>query len=154
MKHYKFDAPIQPSTGWGAFVVFPYNTLEEFNLKGRVPVQARLDGLPYTGALMTCGLPHHILAVPKPIRDQLNKGPGDHINVELWKDNAPRTVELPEDFLKLLRREKLLAGFEALTMTRRKEYRNWLASAKKEETRQRRILKAIEILKSETPPKT
>ena len=49
-----------------------------------------------------------------------------------------------------LKKEKLLAGFETLSMTRRKEYRNWLTTAKKEETRQRRMAKAVEILRSET----
>ena len=149
MKRYKFSAIIQRSTGWGAFVIFPHDVLTEFGIKGRVPVQATLDGLPYTGSLMTCATPWHLLAVPKDIRAQLNKEPGDPIAVELWKDDAPRTVELPEDFLKLLKKEKLLADFETLSMTRRKEYRNWLTSAKKEETRQRRLSKAIDILKSE-----
>jgi len=149
MKRYKFSAIIQRSSGWGAFVIFPHDVLTEFGIKGRVPVQARLDGLPYTGSLMTCGTPYHLLAVPKDIRAQLGKEPGDPIKVELWKDDTPRTVELPEDFIKLLKKEKLLAHFETLSMTRRKEYRNWLTSAKKEETRQRRLSKSIDILKSE-----
>ena len=149
MKRYKFSAIIQRSSGWGAFVIFPHDVLTEFGLKGRVPVQARLDGLPYAGSLMTCGTPYHLLAVPKDIRAQLAKEPGDPIVIELWKDDAPRTIELPEDFIKLLKKEKLLADFETLSMTRRKEYRNWLTSAKKEETRQRRLSKSIDILKSE-----
>jgi len=149
MKHYKFTAAIQRSTGWGAYVIFPHNTQKEFGIKGRVPVQALLGGLPYTGSLMTCGSEYHLLAVPKAIREELAKEPGDLIKIELWKDDAPRTLELPEDFLKLLKQEKALADFEALSMTRRKEYRNWITSAKKEETRQRRLLKAIDLLKAE-----
>jgi hypothetical protein len=149
MKRYKFTAAIQRSTGWGAYVIFPHDTVQEFGIKGRMPVQAKLGGLPYTGSLMTCGSPYHLLAVPKDIREQLGKQAGDRIAVELWKDDAPRTVEQPEEFLKLLRKEKLLTAFEALSMTRRKEYRNGLTTPKKEETRQRRLLKAIEILKSE-----
>jgi hypothetical protein len=148
MKRYKFTAAIQRSTGWGAYVIFPHNVQKEFGSKGRIPVQSKLDGIPYTGSLMTCGTEYHLLAVPKAIREQLNKLPGDLIAVELWKDDAPRTVDLPEDFIALLKKEKLLPEFEKLTMTRRKEYRNWLASAKREDTRQRRLLKAIEMLKS------
>ena len=149
MKRYKFTAAIQRSKGWGAYVIFPHDTQKEFGIKGRVPVQALLGGLPYTGSLMTSGTAYHLLAVPQAIREELAKEPGDLINVELWKDDSPRTLELPEDFLKLLKQEKALADFETLSVTRRKEYRNWITSAKKEETRQRRLLKAIDLLKAE-----
>jgi hypothetical protein len=152
MRRYKFSAIIQRSSGWGAFVIFPHDVLTEFGIKGRVPVQATLDKLPYTGSLMTCGTPYHLLAVPKDIREKLNKEPGDPIAVELWKDSAPRTVELPPEFIKLLKKEKLLEHFEKLSMTRRKEYRNYLITPKKEETRIRRLSKAIETLKQENIP--
>ena len=151
-KRYKFSAIIQRSSGWGAFVVFPYDVPTEFGIKGRVPVQALLDKIPYTGSLMTCGTPYHLLAVPKDIREKLNKEPGDPIAIELWKDDAPRTVEIPPEFLKLLKKEKLLAKFETLSNSRRKEYRNWITTAKREETRQRRLTKAIEWLKQEKIP--
>ena len=150
MKRYKFSAIIQRSSGWGAFVIFPHDVPTEFGIKGRVPVQAKLGGLPYTSSLMTCGTPFHILAVPKDIRAQLGKEPGDTITVELWKDDVPRTVEQSPEFIKLLRKEKLLAAFEKLSATRRKEYRNWIASAKREETRLRRLARAITMLQQET----
>jgi len=149
MKHYRFEAAIQRSTGWGGFVFFPHDTQSEYGIKGRVPVKARFGGIPYTGSLMPRGEAFHLLAVPQAIMKQLNKKPGDLLQVELWRDNEPRTVELPEEFLRLLRKEKLLAGFEKLTVTRRKEYRNWIVSAKREETRQRRLTKAVETLRSE-----
>jgi bifunctional DNA-binding transcriptional regulator/antitoxin component of YhaV-PrlF toxin-antitoxin module len=149
MKRYKFTAAIQRSTGWGAYVIFPHSVPQEFGVKGRVPVQAKFAGLPYTGSLMTCGPVHHLLAVPRAIREQLGKNPGDLITIELWKDDAPRIVEQPSEFVKLLRKEKLLTKFETLSQTRRKEYRNWLTTAKREDTRQRRIAKAIEMLRSE-----
>ncbi|HZL28828.1 MAG TPA: YdeI/OmpD-associated family protein [Acidobacteriaceae bacterium] len=149
MKRYRFEAAIQRSTGWGAFVFFPHDTQTEFGIKGRVPVQARLGGIPYTGSLMPRGEAFHLLAVPHAIMEQLNKKPGDLLEIDLWRDDEPRTVELPEEFTKLLCKEKLLAGFEKLPLTRRKEYRNWIASAKREETRQRRLAKAVERLRSE-----
>jgi hypothetical protein len=150
MKRYRFEAAIQRSTGWGAFVLFPHDAEKEFHTKGRVPVQARLGGFPYTGSLMPSGAGYHRLSVPCSICEQLNKAPGDRIKVELLKDDAPRTVEMPEDFIQLLKKEKLLLSFEALSLTRRKEYRNWILSAKRQETRSRRLAKAMEILRAET----
>jgi hypothetical protein len=149
MKRYRFEAAIQRSTGWGAFVFFPHDTQSEFGIKGRVPIQARLGGLPYTGSLMPRGEAFHLLAVPQAVMEQLGKKPGDLLEIDLCRDDEPRTVELPEDFAKLLRKEKLLADFEKLTLTRRKEYRKWIMSAKREDTRQRRLAKAVETLRSE-----
>ena len=52
-------------------MLFPHDVQMEFGLKGKVNVQALLEGIPYTGALMTCGTAYHMLAVPKAIREQL-----------------------------------------------------------------------------------
>ena len=149
MKRYRFEAAIQPSTGWGAFVLFPHDTKTEFHIQGRVPIQALLGGLPYTGSLMPSSAGYHRLSVPKDICTQLNKAAGDLIRVELWRDDSPRTVEMPEDFLRLLRKEKLFAKFASLSLTRRKEYRNWILAAKRADTRARRVTKALAILAEE-----
>src|ERR1700761_5093372 len=149
MKRNRFEAAVQRSTGWGAFVLFPHDTMAEFHIKGRVAVQALLGGLPYTGSLMPSAAGYHRLSVPREICGRLGKSPGDLIRVELWKDDAPRTVEMPEEFVRLLRKERLLAKFEALTITRRKEYRNWILSAKRNETRSRRMVRALAILREE-----
>ena len=149
MRRYRFEAAIQRSIGWGAYVLFPHSTYEEFGIKGRVPVHAKLGGLPYVGSLMPSAARYHRLAIPKPICEALGKAPGDSIRIELWQDDTPRTVELPEEFTRLLRGEDLLEDFERLTVTRRKEYRNWITSAMRGTTRLRRMTKAIDLLKAE-----
>jgi uncharacterized protein YdeI (YjbR/CyaY-like superfamily) len=72
---------------------------------------------------------------------------GDVIEVEVWKDDAERTVEVPAKFKELMNREGLLPFFEGLSYTHRKEYCRWIAEAKKEETQSRRLAKAVEMLK-------
>ena len=149
MKRYRFETSIQRSTGWGAFVIFPHSVEAEFHTRGRVPVNALLGGLPYQGSLMPAGSGYHRLAVPHAICEQLSKSPGDLIKVELCQDNKPRSVQLPQEFIDLLRKHDLLDRFDRLTLTRRKEYRNWIISAKREDTRLRRIAKALELLGAE-----
>ena len=149
MKRYRFEAAVQRSQGWGAFVLFPHDVSREFGSPGRVPVQARFHGIPYTGSLMPRGDGHHRLSVPRTVLATLAKSPGELLKIELWKDDTPRTVELPEDFQTLLHQGHLSAAFAALTLTRRKEYRNWITSAKRPETRQRRMTKALELLRAE-----
>jgi hypothetical protein len=147
MKRYKFKAEIVSITSGGAGVLFPYDVEKEFGTRGSVPVQATFDGVAYRGSLMNCGMARHTLGVLKSIREQIGKGPGEMIEVAVWKDEAARTVEIPAEFAKLLRKEGLLAGFEKLSYTHRKEYCRWIAEAKKEETRQARLAKAIAMLK-------
>jgi len=147
LKTYRFKAKIEASDGGGAFVLFPFDAGVEFGTKGKVPVKARLDGIGYVGSLMTCGGTQHMLAVVKAIRQELGKGPGDLIDVELWQDEGLRALELPASLEKVLRREGLMEFFEALSFTHRKEYCRWVSEAKKEETRKKRLDKAVELMR-------
>jgi hypothetical protein len=147
MKKYKFKSKIQAGDGGGAYVFFPYDTAKEFSTRGIVPVKATFDGVPYTGSLIKYRYPLHLLGIPKAIREQIGKTLGDTIEVVVWKDEEPRTVELPAPFEKLLKKEKLLPVFNALSYTHRKEYCRWITEAKKEETRAKRLEKSVEMLK-------
>ncbi|HLQ78079.1 MAG TPA: YdeI/OmpD-associated family protein [Terriglobia bacterium] len=147
-KKYKFTAEIHAGQGGGAFVIFPYDTEKEFGTKGRVPVKVTLDGVPDTTSLMKWGTPQHFVGVAKAIREKIGKSAGDTIEVILWKDEAERVVEIPEEFRKRMEKEKLLPFFEKLSFTHRKEYCRWISEAKKEETRQARLVKAIAMLKT------
>src|ERR1700753_3197870 len=147
MKKYKFQAKIIAGDGGGAGVLFPYDTHQEFGTKGRVPIHATFDGVPYTGSLIKYGSPQHTPHMPKAIREQLRKAPGDTIDVVVWKDESERVLEVPDDLAAVLRKEDLLPFFESLSYTHRKEYCRWITEAKKEETRSRRLEKAAEMLK-------
>ncbi len=148
MKKYSFTATIEAASvgGGGACILFPYDVEKEFGTKGRVPVQATFDGIPYTGSLVKYGQPQHMLGILKALREHLGKQPGDKVKVELWKDEATRTVDIPADFAALLKKEKLLPVFEKLSYTHRKEYVRWITEAKKAETRAARLTKSIAML--------
>ena len=53
MKKYKFKAKIEAGDGGGAYVLFPYDTGKEFATKGKVPVKATFNGVPYICLLYT-----------------------------------------------------------------------------------------------------
>ena len=148
MKKYKFTARIESAGGGGAYVLFPYDTEKEFGTKARVPVKVSFNGVAYTGSLVKYGRPQHMLPILKNIREQIGKGPGDMVEVVLERDGAVRTVEVPPPFAALLKKEKLLAGFEKLSFTHRKEYCRWIGEARKEETRQARMTKAVDMLRA------
>ena len=147
MKRYKFKAKLEAGDSGGAYVLFPYDTEKEFATKGKVPVKATFDGVPYTGSLVKYGQAQHMLGVLKSIREQIGKAPGDILEVVVWKDVEPRTVEVPAAFAAQMKKEGLLPFFEELSHTHRKEYCRWITEAKKEETRVARSEKAIAMLK-------
>ena len=147
MKKYTFDAEIRAGRGGGAYVVFPYDAEKEFGTNGKVPVKATIDGVPDKGALFRMGTPHHMLGVPKAIRDQVGKRPGDIVTIALSRDDEPREVAVPPELEARMKKAGVLPFFEGLSFTSRKEYSRWIAEAKKDETRARRLDKAIELLK-------
>jgi len=145
-KIYKFQAAIQPGDGGGAYVFFPWDPEKEFGARSKIPIKAIIAGIPYTGSLIPYGMPQLMLHVSKAIRSQTGKDIGDLIDVELWKDNAERTLEVPQHFQSLLEKEGLLPFFESLSFTHRKEYVRWITEAKTEATKSKRFAKAIEML--------
>ena len=147
MKKYKFKATIQEGDGGGAFVFFPFDVEKEFRTKGKVPVKVTFDNIPDAGSLFRYGYPQHLLGMPKAIRDQLGKKPGTTVEVVLWKDEEPRTIVVPPELLTRLEEEKLVDVFENLSYTHRKEYCRWINEARKAETRESRVTKAIAMLR-------
>jgi hypothetical protein len=150
MKTYKFTARIEAGIGGGAGIYFPYDVEKEFGTKGAVPVQAMFNGVPYTGSLVKCGPSQHMLGILKAIREQIGKGPGDLVDVEVRRDETERVLEVPADLASLLKKEKLLDLFEKLSYTHRREYCRWISEAKRQETRARRLGKAAEMLRAGT----
>jgi hypothetical protein len=106
MKKYKFKATIQPGIGGGAGIVFPYDVEREFGTTARVPVKATLDGVPYSGSLIKCGAAEHMLGAVKAIREKIGKGPGEIIEVVVWKDEDERTIDVAAEFKRLMKDEE------------------------------------------------
>ena len=146
MKKYKFNAKIEATFSGGAYVLFPFDTQAEFGTRGQVRVKAAFDGVPYSGSLVKYGHPQHMMPILKDIREKIGKGPGDTVAVVIERDESVRTFDVPAPFAALLKKEGLLPLFEKLSYTHRKEYCRWISEAKKEETRQIRTAKAVEML--------
>ena len=146
-KKQTFTAMIQNAGGGGAFVEVPFDVEKEFGSK-RPKVRAMIEGVLYRGILTRMGTDCHILGIRKEIREQVGKTFGDEIMVMVEPDADPRVIDVPADLMKELKKDKeAKALFDKLSYTHQKEYVNWVAEAKKEETRQNRIIKTIEMLK-------
>ena len=142
-----FKAVIQNAGGGGAFVEVPFDVEAVFGTK-RPRVKAIIEGVPYRGILTRMGTDYHMLIVLKEIREQIGKSFGDEVTITVEPDTEPRIVEIPAELRKAFRTEKeAKAFFDKLSYTHQREYVLWINEAKREETRQNRIVKAIEMLK-------
>jgi hypothetical protein len=146
-KKHNFKAVIQNAGGGGAFVEVPFDVEKAFGAK-KPKVKALIEGVPYRGLLVRMGGPNHILIILKGIREQIGKTFGDEIQVSVELDAEPRVVEVPKDLMKELKKDReAKAFFDKLSHTHQKEYVKWIEEAKRDETRQTRIVKTIEMLK-------
>jgi hypothetical protein len=147
-KKHTFTATIQNAGGGGAFVEVPFDVEATFGSK-RPKVKALIEGVSYRGILTRMGTECHILGIRKDIRQQIGKTFGNEIQVTVEPDLEERVIEIPKDLMKELKKEKdAKASFDELSYTHRKEYVTWVMEAKKDETRQSRITKTIELLKT------
>lgn len=72
---------------------------------------------------------------------------GDEVEINIELDTEPRTVELPDDFSQILDTNKIAKiNFEKLSHSKKKAITLSITDAKSEETRRKRIDKAIESL--------
>lgn len=141
-----FEAAIEQGGGGGAYVTIPFDVEAAFGKK-RVPVRVTIDGAPYRGLLVRMGGEHHILPVLKEIRARIGKQAGDRVEVTVQEDTEPKVVVPPADFAAALEAAPGAAAFfDGLAYTPRKEYVQWIESAKREQTRRDRVAKAVEML--------
>ena len=89
MNTYEFGARIEPVTDTGgSFVRVPIDIRKVFG-KGRVKVHATFNNVPYNGSVVNMGVKNadgsicYILGMPKAIRQQFHKQPGDWVHITL-----------------------------------------------------------------------
>ena len=146
-KKHTFTAVIQNAGGGGAFVEVPFDVEEAFGSK-KPKVKALIEGVEYRGTLVRMGTECHLLLILKSIREQVGKTFGDEIKVTVEADTQERVVAIPAELKRVFKSEKeARAAFDKLSYTHQREYVTWINDAKKDETRQNRIIKTIEMLK-------
>ncbi|MFZ6009651.1 MAG: YdeI/OmpD-associated family protein [Bacteroidota bacterium] len=129
------------------FISIPFDVEKIFGSKGLVKVKARFDGYPYRGVLANMGTGCHVIIVRKDIRQAIGKKAGEKIKIEIELDLDERTVNVPEDLLDALANApQAKKFFDGLSYTNRKEYATWITSAKRAETREKRLTETIRKL--------
>jgi Bacteriocin-protection, YdeI or OmpD-Associated/Domain of unknown function (DUF1905) len=119
----------------------------------RFPVRATVNGYTWRTSVARMG-GEFLVGLNREVRDGAGVEAGDNVEVVLELDTAPREVDVPEALASALASDPTAhAAFDGLAFTHRKEYARWIAEAKREETRERRVAKALEMLhQAKAPP--
>ncbi len=118
----------------------------------RFPVRATVNGYTWRTSVARMG-GEFLLGLNREVREGADVQAGDEVEVTIELDTAPREVEVPDALAAALAADPAArAAFEGLAFTHRKEYARWIAEAKREETRARRVEQALERLRAGKPP--
>lgn len=131
----------------------PFDVLEVFQRKGRVPVKGTINGFPFRSSLMNMG-EGHMMAVNAQMRAGANCKAGDTVDVVMEFDAEERKVEVPAYLKKIIAADSVAMGnWEKLSFTHQKEHVRAIEDAKKPETREKRIAAMMEMLRTKKPKK-
>jgi hypothetical protein len=113
----------------------------------RFPVRATVNGYSWR-TTVTPMRGETLLGLNREVRESAGVQVGDTAEVAIELDTALREVDVPEALASpLVGDPAAKAAFEALAFTHRKEYARWVGDAKRQETRERRLTQALEMLR-------
>jgi bifunctional DNA-binding transcriptional regulator/antitoxin component of YhaV-PrlF toxin-antitoxin module len=146
----RFKAELSESgRGGGRWIEVPFDAREAFG-EARAPVAGTVNGVEFRARLSVYDGKTY-LGLRKEIRDAAGIDVGDPVEAVLERDDAPRDVEVPPALAEALQGDAAAReAFDTLSFTHRKEYARWIADAKRDETRERRVAKALEMLRAGT----
>jgi xanthine/CO dehydrogenase XdhC/CoxF family maturation factor len=112
----------------------------------RFPARATINGA-VLRTTVTKMRGEYLFGLSRAAREQAGIAPSDTVTFTLELDTEPRTVEVPDALAAALDADpQARTAFDALAHTHRKEFARWVTEAKREETRDRRIAKMLEML--------
>lgn len=143
----EFDAVIEAARAGGALVRLPRVTAEVFGTRARFAVHVTFNGVPYRGSTMPLGDGTFCVGMRKDIRKEAGADVGDTVHVVLRRDTKETTVDLPAELARALDRSAEAAeAFSALSYTHRREHAEYVAEARRPETRESRAEQTVRSL--------
>ncbi len=150
MTTHRFEAVLGEDAGDRPAVVLPADVAAGLGGRARIPVAGTINGVPFRGSTMPMGDGRHCVGFRKETRARAGGVEvGDSVAIEIGRDDAPRTVEVPDDLAAALAAEPgVRAAFDAMSYTHRREWAEAVDGAKRPETRARRIAQAVDAARA------
>jgi len=139
--------PARPKGATWTFLILPNGASSKLPSRGMTAVEGTINGAPFRATLEPDGQRSHWLKIPAKLRAAAGAAAGDVVDLEI----AP-TGKVPEPRLPADLREALAAAPQArvhwadLTPAARRDWVQWISSAKRAETRARRIRNTCDML--------
>jgi hypothetical protein len=110
------------------------------------PVKVTVNGRTVTGRLARMK-GENLIGFSKAKREEARVEAGDKVEVIVELDLAERVVDVPPALAAAFKKDKPAKKiYDGLAFTHRKEFARWVEEAKKDETRDRRVEKTVEML--------
>jgi hypothetical protein len=144
MSEQSFEAAVHLE-GQFVFVPIPFHPPEVWGKKPRYHVAGTINNHPVRGCLGVLRQDYFLRLGAAWIRDS-GIQPGQQVRVRLAPE-GPQEDNLAADIVQALSKDKtVLAFFEGLPTFYRKNYIRWIESAKREETRAKRVTEMMGLL--------
>lgn len=139
--------PASPKSASWSFLILPKSASARLPARGMTAVEGTLGGAPFRATLEPDGQSSHWLKVTKKMREAADVAVGEVVALEILPAAKEPEARVPADF-----RRALASAPEArvlwsdITPKARRDWIQWITSAKRAETRARRIENACEML--------
>jgi hypothetical protein len=144
----KFHATVDSNGKTATGIRVPDDVMAGLGPSKRPKVRVTINDHAYRTSVASMG-GSYMFGVSADVRDNAGVVAGDEVDVEIELDTEPRAVTVPADLSAAIDGD---AGarrfFDGLSYSHQRRYVDWIESAKKVETRQRRVTQAVGRLRA------
>jgi hypothetical protein len=129
------------------FLVLPGNASAKLPTRGMTTVEGTINGYPFQATLEPDGQKSHWLKVTRKMRETTGAEAGDKVSLEIMSVEKEPEPQVPADLRNALAAApKARVSWSDITPVARRDWIHWITSAKRSETRARRVENACEML--------
>jgi len=140
--------PAAPKGASWTFLVLPKKASVKLPTRGMTAVEGTINGVPFRATLESDGQRSHWLKVTRKLREAAGAAAGDVVELEIAAARKQPEPKVPSDLREGLANAPMSAraAWSAITPSARRDWIQWITSAKRAETRARRIENACAML--------
>jgi Bacteriocin-protection, YdeI or OmpD-Associated/Domain of unknown function (DUF1905) len=142
-------AESQNADSW-TFLILPRNASARLPSRGMTAIEGTINGFPFQAVLEPDGQKSHWFKVYRKLREAAGADAGDVVTLQIAPAAKEPEPAVPPDLKKALAAAapKVKKLWSDITPIARRDWIQWIMSAKQEETRARRIKNACSMLTS------
>ncbi|MGV8967499.1 MAG: YdeI/OmpD-associated family protein [Cellulomonas sp.] len=144
----KFRTTVLNPRGTATGIAVPDDVLAALDAGRRPALQVAINDYVYRTTVGSVN-GTAMISISAAVRTAAGVAAGDVIEVDVVLDTEPRQVTVPGDLAAALAGDATAAAFfDQLSVSHQSAYVLWIEAAKKDETRQRRVGEAVEMLRA------